>query len=148
MSFFSTNCTANEVIAGCAGPMSRNGVEGEYMFLRSSDDRGRLHPRGKDLGNTIFVLTCQKAADNCSMLFCSSKPCAIQVLHSESIIHKFGKCPMCILINCIEYNCKFLFNLEFLGVWFWCSTAQPRWHWSGRSCKWHPGGRGGGITWL
>ena len=52
---------------------------------------------------------------------------------------------MCILINCIEYNCKFLFNLEFLGVWFRCSTARPRWRWSGRSCKWHPGGRGGAL---
>jgi hypothetical protein len=43
-SFFPTNCTANEVIAGHAGPMSRNGMEGEYMFLRSAGVCG--HPSG------------------------------------------------------------------------------------------------------
>ena len=48
---------------------------------------------------------------------------------------------MWFLINCIEHNSKFLFDLESFGVRFCCRAAQPRWCWSGGSCNWWWKGR-------
>jgi len=80
----------------------------------------------------VFVLTSKEAADCYSMLFASMKFLAIWVLNSESIIQKFRECPMGILINRLEHNCKLLFDLEPLDIWSWCGGSGVTWCWSAK----------------